>query len=61
MRFGGSDTAPLQRIDFQLDLETDVADMFAPWSPVKNILWVTFWVTFGAVLLMLAQAHNAPV
>jgi hypothetical protein len=62
--FGADDNAPVLRIPLKLHLDAHVSDAFWLWTPAGvasagQILWrlmvVTFFVTLGAVLLMLAQ------
>lgn len=64
LRFGTDNTAPLLRQNLAFLLQAarwDAAAHLIPsWLPsglsaLSQLLWVTFWVTFGAVLLMLAQ------
>ncbi len=63
LRFGDGDNAQLLRTSLTLHLETRLLDAFPLWMPwigstwriIRNVLWVLFWVTLGAVLLMLAQ------
>lgn len=64
LRFGKDATSPLHRITLHLHLKARVTDAWAIWVPswlsvpletLRQLLFVTFWVTLGAVLLMLAQ------
>ena len=63
LRFGSDASAPLLPIRLRLLIQPHIADAIAIWFPsalagpalVLNLLWVTVWVTFGAILLMLAQ------
>ncbi len=59
LRFGEGDAAPLLRVPLKLHLDIHLADVLALWFPwtatVWSLLWVTFWVTLGAVFLMMAQ------
>jgi len=57
LRFGSDVNAPLLRQRLKLHLTSRGSDLLSFFVPVvvQHVLWVTLWVTFGAVLLMLAQ------
>ncbi len=60
--FGDDAAAPLLRLPLKLRLDARVWDYWwlpawagTTWGKVLDVLWVTFWVTLGAVSLMMAQ------
>jgi hypothetical protein len=63
LRFGTSESAPVYPIPLEIHIGGVGAGVLALWFPqavaglaiISNLIWVTFGVTLGAVLLMLAQ------
>lgn len=57
LHFGDADTGPEFRVPVELHLHCPLWNIFIVYVPawLRHVIWVTFWVTLGAVLLMLAQ------
>jgi hypothetical protein len=53
LRFGDGDSAPLQRVPLKAHLLASLTGSFL--SGLGALLGIVFWVTLGAVLLMMAQ------